>query len=253
MIQPGTAVWFARHESRLAWRDWLSMMTAGKRERRRQVAIGFVVVRRLYACGRLLRRRPFRLGGARQAPTGRDQRDAVAVVAVDGLAGHGVDDAGVLCALRSRSHPGVAGRRAGDLRGAHRDRGASGCGHGAAAGRAVHRHADCARRLALARRLRRDPRHGCGRDRGRSGADGGAVSRPRPEAHAPGGAGGRRGDRRRLRDRAAGRRHSLLRDYVADRPAAVGRGAGADACCGQRVVVAGARGRRRRHARWPVC
>ena len=43
MIHPGTTVWFARHESRLAWRDWLSMMTAGKRERRRQVAIGFVV------------------------------------------------------------------------------------------------------------------------------------------------------------------------------------------------------------------
>ncbi len=42
MIQSGTAVWFARHESRLAWRDWLAMMTAGKRERRRRVAIGFV-------------------------------------------------------------------------------------------------------------------------------------------------------------------------------------------------------------------
>jgi ABC-2 type transport system permease protein len=43
MIQTGTAVWFARHESRLAWRDWLSMMTAGKRERRRRVAIGILV------------------------------------------------------------------------------------------------------------------------------------------------------------------------------------------------------------------
>ncbi len=42
MIQAGTAVWFARHESRLAWRDWLAMMTAGKRARRRRVAIGFV-------------------------------------------------------------------------------------------------------------------------------------------------------------------------------------------------------------------
>ena len=42
MIQPGTAVWFARHESRLAWRDWLAMMTAGRRERRRRVAIGIV-------------------------------------------------------------------------------------------------------------------------------------------------------------------------------------------------------------------
>ena len=43
MIQPGTAVWFARHEARLAWRDWIAMMTAGKRERLRRVAIGFVV------------------------------------------------------------------------------------------------------------------------------------------------------------------------------------------------------------------
>jgi ABC-2 type transport system permease protein len=40
MISPGTALWFARHESRLAWRDWLAMMTAGRPERRRTVAIG---------------------------------------------------------------------------------------------------------------------------------------------------------------------------------------------------------------------
>ena len=40
MTQPGTAVWFAQHESRLAWRDWLAMMTAGRRERRRGLAIG---------------------------------------------------------------------------------------------------------------------------------------------------------------------------------------------------------------------
>jgi len=42
MIQSGTAVWFARHESRLAWRDWLSMMTAGRRAFVRSVVIGFV-------------------------------------------------------------------------------------------------------------------------------------------------------------------------------------------------------------------
>jgi len=30
---PATLGWFARHEFRLAWRDWLSMMTAGKRGR----------------------------------------------------------------------------------------------------------------------------------------------------------------------------------------------------------------------------
>jgi ABC-2 type transport system permease protein len=45
--QPGTAVWFAQHEMRLAWRDWLAMLTAGRRERVWKVAIGigaFVIV-----------------------------------------------------------------------------------------------------------------------------------------------------------------------------------------------------------------
>jgi ABC-2 type transport system permease protein len=40
---PGTTVWFARHESRLAWRDWLSMITAGRRERLRRVVIAILV------------------------------------------------------------------------------------------------------------------------------------------------------------------------------------------------------------------
>jgi len=46
MIEPGTALWFARHEWRLAWRDWLSMMTAGRRERlpRALIAIAVFVV-----------------------------------------------------------------------------------------------------------------------------------------------------------------------------------------------------------------
>jgi ABC-2 type transport system permease protein len=38
----GTAVWFAQHEARLAWRDWLSMLTAGRRQRLRVVTIGVV-------------------------------------------------------------------------------------------------------------------------------------------------------------------------------------------------------------------
>ena len=42
MIQSGTAIWFARHEARLAWREWIAMMTAGRRARRRTIAIGFV-------------------------------------------------------------------------------------------------------------------------------------------------------------------------------------------------------------------
>jgi ABC-2 type transport system permease protein len=42
MSAAGTTLWFARHESRLAWRDWRSMMTAGRNERLRTVTIGFV-------------------------------------------------------------------------------------------------------------------------------------------------------------------------------------------------------------------
>ena len=46
MSQPGTIGWFAQHEARLAWRDWLALMTAGSRRRARTVAIGFLA----YAC-----------------------------------------------------------------------------------------------------------------------------------------------------------------------------------------------------------
>jgi ABC-2 type transport system permease protein len=42
-MTPGTTVWFARHESRLAWRDWLSMITAGRRERLRRVVIAILI------------------------------------------------------------------------------------------------------------------------------------------------------------------------------------------------------------------
>jgi ABC-2 type transport system permease protein len=36
---PATLAWFAAHEFRLAWRDWLSMMTAGKASRLRTAAL----------------------------------------------------------------------------------------------------------------------------------------------------------------------------------------------------------------------
>jgi ABC-2 type transport system permease protein len=42
MNRPGTIGWFARHEARLAWRDWLSLMTGGHRRRARTVALGFL-------------------------------------------------------------------------------------------------------------------------------------------------------------------------------------------------------------------
>jgi ABC-2 type transport system permease protein len=40
---PGTAVWFAHHEARLAWRDWVSMMTAGRRRRLRRAVIAIAL------------------------------------------------------------------------------------------------------------------------------------------------------------------------------------------------------------------
>jgi len=39
----GSLAWFAQHECRLAWRDWLSMMTAGRRRRVRTVAVALVL------------------------------------------------------------------------------------------------------------------------------------------------------------------------------------------------------------------
>jgi ABC-2 type transport system permease protein len=44
MSHPGTLVWFARHETRLAWRDWLSMMTAGRRRRMRTVVTALALL-----------------------------------------------------------------------------------------------------------------------------------------------------------------------------------------------------------------
>jgi ABC-2 type transport system permease protein len=43
MSRPGSLVWFARHELLVSWRDMLSMMTAGKRDRERRVLVGFIV------------------------------------------------------------------------------------------------------------------------------------------------------------------------------------------------------------------
>ncbi len=40
MIRAGSLLWFARHEGRLAWREWLSLMTGGRRRRRWGVILG---------------------------------------------------------------------------------------------------------------------------------------------------------------------------------------------------------------------
>jgi ABC-2 type transport system permease protein len=42
MSTPGSLLWFARFEARLAWRDALSMMTAGRLGRQRKLALGLI-------------------------------------------------------------------------------------------------------------------------------------------------------------------------------------------------------------------
>jgi len=42
-MSAGSLTWFANHEIRLAWRDWLSMMTAGRRGREKVVAIALAI------------------------------------------------------------------------------------------------------------------------------------------------------------------------------------------------------------------
>lgn len=42
-MRAATLTWFARHEIRLAWREWLSMITAGRQRRTRAAIIGLVI------------------------------------------------------------------------------------------------------------------------------------------------------------------------------------------------------------------
>ncbi len=44
MSHPTTLTWFAQHEFRLAWRDWLSMLTAGKPGRLRVIALAILAL-----------------------------------------------------------------------------------------------------------------------------------------------------------------------------------------------------------------
>ena len=41
MTKPGTLAWFARHEMRLAWRDWAWLLSGGNSRRGFAMALGF--------------------------------------------------------------------------------------------------------------------------------------------------------------------------------------------------------------------
>ena len=43
MSRAGTILWFARHEVRLAWRDWLWLIS-GRRRSRSKVALGLITI-----------------------------------------------------------------------------------------------------------------------------------------------------------------------------------------------------------------
>ncbi|MFZ0607856.1 MAG: permease [Xanthobacteraceae bacterium] len=43
IAQPGTAIWFAQHEWRLSWRDWVGMMSGGKPKRLRRAVIAITL------------------------------------------------------------------------------------------------------------------------------------------------------------------------------------------------------------------
>ena len=42
MSSASSLSWFVRHEVRLAWREWIAMLTGGRRGRKRAALIGLV-------------------------------------------------------------------------------------------------------------------------------------------------------------------------------------------------------------------
>ena len=165
-----------------------------------------------------------------------DHRERAAVVAADGVAGDGIDDARLLCARRPRSDPRFAGRRAAAC---------SPCASRPWRCRsplmALPLAAPFIDMLVVRGGWRWLGAYGviAGDGRGRGGvrgrAHGGAVPHHRAEAHAARRAGGRRHHRRRLRHRPAGGGDPLLRHLVARRRAAIADAARARARSRQRV------------------
>ena len=256
MSQAGSAVWFARHESRLAWRDLVSMMTAGTPSRAAQGRHRLCRLRRLHARRRLFGRRL-------ATPTRRPDRQLLIGItaalllswllmisqAMELLTRAFYARADLDLILASP----VAARKT--LRGAHRHRGAFGRHHGAAARGAVHRHAGrgAAVRtgsapMALFPPWARRPRPS------RCSLTVALFRLDRPEAHALRRADRRRRHRRRVRHRLAGGGYPVLRHLVADVACCIRM-----RCCALAarrnsvLVVAGTRRARRRRRACRPC
>jgi hypothetical protein len=196
--RPGTLVWFAQHEFRLAWRDWLSMVTAGGRTRARTVAIAllvFAAVMHVIAYGMVSRYADLAIDPDKTALAVITGSAAGAVA--DAVAGDGIGDARLLHALRPRSPallpaqtPKIFAVRIATI--ALSSWLWPGC--------SPVPSSTCWRSKAapIARRLRRRRRHGCDRGGARSRADHRAVPHHRPQTHAAGRPDRRGRDRRRF-------------------------------------------------------
>ena len=219
--------WFARHEIRLAWREWLAMMTGGRRKRTRAVIglIVFAAIMHLPAYAVIGRFSDLR------APL--DKSSLIVMTATIALAwalmlSQAIESVTRVFYARADldliiSSPARTRKRVLDPHRRHR---AVGDRNGAVALDALRRHPRDRRRRPLVRGLRRRRRHRpFGRGSGNRG-DGPAVSPDRAEPHAPGGANPRSHHRRRLRHRAADRRHPVLRHAVALRGADLRRRGG---------------------------
>ena len=119
-----TLAWFARHEFRLGWRDWLvdddGRPPAARAHRRDRADRRSPPFMHLFAYVDRRRAMPTPTPAADAATLVVRHRLRAAVVVADDVAGDGIGDARLLCALRPRSHPVLAGLRAQSLRGAHR-------------------------------------------------------------------------------------------------------------------------------------
>ena len=248
MSSAAALTWFARHEIRLAWREWLAMI-AGRRGKTKARDHRPDRVRRHHAPAGLCGDRPLRRSAspARQAGIDRHHGDHLPGLGLDAVAGHRIRDAGVLRPRRSRSHHVVAGEPRQRVLGTDRGDRAVRDRDGAAVFDALHRCSRDRWRHPMAFCVRRRRRHRplgrgrCDRDHGR------AVPADRPEPHPPRRADRGRHHRRRLRHRAPGRGHPFLRYAVSLYGADLRCRRSLCACARQSAVVAGARGDRRWH------
>ena len=107
---PGSRARVAPRLARLAVDDD-GRAALARAHRSRSRSSSSLAVMHLLACRMVgaLRRRRRR---SRQGDAGRDHRQRAALLVADAVAGDGIGDARVLCALRPRPHPLLAGRRA---------------------------------------------------------------------------------------------------------------------------------------------